>query len=79
LFVLALLLDWCVYVLLWQVGYWIPESVFTVPVKVAGVKPDLSSLSHHKVHISYCLIQDGIAAEIDIMSSIGPCSDSSMG
>jgi hypothetical protein len=57
---LASPLDWCISLLLEHVSHQVPgltESEATIPVKVLGVKPDLSSLLYHMVHISCCLIQ----------------------
>jgi hypothetical protein len=43
------------------------ECEGTILVKVAGVKHYHSSLIYYAVHISHCFIQDGNAAEIDLM------------
>jgi hypothetical protein len=70
---LALLPDWCIYILLEHVSHWVPgltESEATGPVKVSGVKPDLNGLLYHMVYISCGLIQDGDATEIDVVPSL---------
>jgi hypothetical protein len=74
---LALLLDWCISILLHYVCHQVPrltECEATIPVKVAGVKLDLNNLLYHTVHISCCFIQDGECVEIDVVFFSNLCS-----
>jgi hypothetical protein len=66
LLTLPLLPAWCISVLLQHICHQVPGLTECEACYVAGVKLHLSSPLYHAVHISYCLIQNGDAAEINV-------------
>lgn len=71
MFCLGLSLNSWISVLLEHVNHWIPglaESKTSVPVKLSGVEPDLSSLFYHAFCITCGCVQDGHATEISAIS-----------